>query len=211
ISVPRAGAANRFPNGSTRFCNGMMDLLAVARLAPVENAQDDDAIVLDTILKNIGRIQDAQHDLTVMFISGNRMPKSRIFAQHARLLDEIVADHLGHCRETVVKEARKSIEVRDRVTRPLDPHRSDHGRNWGVPHVWSQCSTSACGTVPNPPATAAQRRSSSASAASLTASGTSLAIRSETLTPRSAARVFNSAAVALSSSMDSVRLPILKS
>nr|WP_326863038.1 hypothetical protein [Pseudolabrys sp.] len=51
-----------------------MDLLAVARLAPVENAQDDDAVVLDTILKNIGRIQDAQHDLTVMFISGNRCP-----------------------------------------------------------------------------------------------------------------------------------------
>jgi hypothetical protein len=125
----------------------MMDLPAIARLAPVETAQDDDAIALDSILKNISHSARAARSDGNVHIRQS-MPKSRIFAQHARLLDEIVADHLGHCRETVVKEARKSIEVRDRVTRPLDPHRSGHGRNWGVPDVWSQCSTSAWSGCP---------------------------------------------------------------
>jgi hypothetical protein len=109
-----------------------------------------------------------------------------------------------------MQKCGKTIEVGDRIGRPVDPHFSDQGLNSGVPHVRSQRSTLSCATVCPPFSTAAQRRSNSAIASSSIASGTSSATSYEALTPRSAAHVLRTDAASLSTSMDSVLTVICK-
>src|SRR2546428_9401026 len=129
-----------------------------------------------------------------------------MFGQQLRLLNNRLGDPIGERRIFTLQESRKSIEVGERVVRPFDSHRSRQDRKADVPHVRSQRTTSALGTVARPSSTAFQRRSNSAILPDSTETGslsklTSSATNCETLIPRSDASVLSAAAVVSSTSI----------
>ena len=92
-----------------------------------------------------------------------------------------------------MKKRCESIEVGERIVRPLKIYWSCHERNRGVPHVRSQPTTRSCNTVASPASIFFQRRLSSAISSESTTMGSlssvaSSAISSDTVTLSSAAR-----------------------
>ena len=185
-------------------------MLPIPLLAAVISPKNDDAVTADTILNDVGRIENAQNELSIHLSPGDRAPEQRITVQNLCFLKKVMSHEPCHGLIAFMKEDGETIEIGDRIGRSFDRHRSDQGPKSVLPQVHSPRSISACGTVAWPRSIAAHGRSSSTSAESSIAGGTSSATRSETLTPCSAAGVFNTEAVALSTSMDSVFSLIIK-
>lgn len=68
-------------------------------------------------------------------------------AEKLRSADDFICDDGRQLWRFVLKELRESIEIGERVVRPLERYWSCHGRNRGVPHVRNQRTTRSCGTV----------------------------------------------------------------
>ena len=76
--------------------------------------------------------------------------------------DDFFGNGGGELGRLIVERRRETIEVSERILRPIEVYWSCHRRNRRVPHVRSHRTTRACGTVDRPASIAFQRRSSSA-------------------------------------------------
>lgn len=109
----------------------------------MKDAENDDPLAVDTILENIGSVENLKNDLPRLTSANNRMPKERIAGEQSRFCNDFTGDYAGERGKPLVQESREAVEVGKSICRPFDFHRSDQGRKSGVPQVFSQRSTSA--------------------------------------------------------------------
>jgi hypothetical protein len=181
-------------------------LVLSAAFAGVKYSQDHDVIAGVAILEDVDTSEHLQHNLSVLFTSGDRPTELRMSGQKVRSRNDRVGDGGGELRRLSVKKEGEAIEVGEGIVRPLNVYGRGHGWNRGVPHVRSQRTTRSCGTVGFPASIFFQRRSSSAISSGSTAIGSVSSVassetKSETLTPSSAARVCSTSAVCSSTSI----------
>src|SRR6266581_7026897 len=135
----------------------------------------------------------------------NRASKLRVIGKKLNLVHQLVGYELGQEWMLLLKETCETVEVGERILRPLDFHRSCQDLNPGVPQVFNQRTTSSF-EMGWPAASALfQRRSSSEIVSASRAKGSlstfaNSAISCETLRPFSAALAFRVSAVDSSTS-----------
>ena len=72
----------------------------------MEDAQDYEARVIETILEYVRRVENLKHELAVFLASGNRTPEPRECRQDLRLVYNCLRDHARKLRMMFVEEVR---------------------------------------------------------------------------------------------------------
>ncbi len=174
-------------------------------LAAVEDAQHQHGAAIVAVLKCVRSAEHRQDELTVFVAMAEWASQLRMAPEHVSSRNQFAGYACGEIRELVVQERSESIEIGERVERPLDFYWSGHGRKLEVPHVRSHWTTRSCGTRESGVALAARRSSSAISPASASrgvlSNAASSAISWGTVTPSSAARSSSTSAVRRSMSM----------
>lgn len=114
-----------------------------SHLAAVKNSKNNKSLAVYPILDDIGSIHYLHHNLSIFLVAGEMSSQTRIFQESLHRSDDFVGNNA--CKQWIplLEKSSEPVEIRERVLRPLDPHRSAHGRNAGVPQVLRQLSTSA--------------------------------------------------------------------
>lgn len=95
---------------------------SVPRFAAVEDAQHHQAIAIDPILEDVGRVEYLQDELAILHAPGNRTPQPRESRQHLCLGGNLLGHSGGEIGILLVRERRKAVEIGERVLRPLDAY-----------------------------------------------------------------------------------------
>jgi hypothetical protein len=126
----------------------------------VEEAEHQYGAAIVPVLKGVCATEHLEEEFAVFLAACYGSSQFRMTAEDVSPLDKFVCDASREVGKPFVEECGKSIEVGEGVERPLNLYWPGHGRNRGVPHVRSHCTTRSCGTR-GPSAALADRRSSS--------------------------------------------------
>src|SRR5207244_10477686 len=113
------------------------------------------------ILEHVRAAEHVHHNLPVLLTTRERPAQFRMSIQELRPGDDLMSDDRRKFWRLTLKKSCETIKVGERIVRPMQVYWSCHGRNRGVPHVRSQCTTRSCGIVGAPASISFQRRSSS--------------------------------------------------
>jgi hypothetical protein len=94
----------------------------------MENTQDHEAITIDPVLKNISRILRMQHKLAELRASFKGPPDLRMIGDDLAGFNQREPDRPGVLRIPIMEKCGEPFEISERGRRPLQPHRSRHGR-----------------------------------------------------------------------------------
>lgn len=81
---------------------------SVALLAAVEDAQDHQTLTIEAVLRNVRHIEDLQHKLAILPVSGNWPTQSRVFREHLCLGNNLMRHGLSELRMLLLEKRRKS-------------------------------------------------------------------------------------------------------
>lgn len=112
----------------------------------MEDAEHQNGAAIVPVLKGVGATEHLEEEFAVLLATCERSSQLRMSAEDVTPLDKFVGDACCEVGRPLVEECRKSIEVSEGVERRLDLYWPGHGRNPGVPHVRSHCTTRSCGT-----------------------------------------------------------------
>ena len=93
------------------------------------------------VLERVGATENRQYDLPVLAAVSERAAQLWMAPEHVRARNQLAGDAGCESWKLVVQEGGKAIEISERVCRPLDLYGPGHGRNPGLPHVRSHCTT----------------------------------------------------------------------
>ena len=114
---------------------GLKAYRASAFLAAVKHPQHDQALAVVTVTKDIGRVQNLQHDLAIVFTALYRSSELGVFLENLSFLQNFNRDDLCKMWVPILKKRREATEVGQCRGRPFEPQRFCQGLNAGVPHV----------------------------------------------------------------------------
>ena len=86
----------------------------------MEDAQDYEVRVIETILEYVRRVENLKHELAVFLAASDWTAQPRERRQHLRLVYDCLRDDARKLRMMFVEEVREALEVGERVPRPLD-------------------------------------------------------------------------------------------
>ena len=109
--------------------------------APVEDADIRMERPSYGFLKGVCATEHLEEEFAVFRAARDGSSQLRMSAEDLSPLDKFVRDASREVGKPFVEECSKSIEVVERVERPVDLYWPAHGRNPGVPHVRSHCTT----------------------------------------------------------------------
>ena len=93
------------------------------------------------VLKGVCATEHLEEEFAVFRAACDGSSQLRMSAEDLSPLDKFVRDASREVGKPFVEECSKSIEVVERVERPVNLYWPAHGRNPGVPHVRSHCTT----------------------------------------------------------------------
>src|SRR6266481_4411834 len=99
------------------------------------------ALAVEPILNDVSSIQNTDYELAIFRSPLNRASKLRVVGKKLNLVHQLVGYELGQEWMLLLKETCETVEVGERVVRPLDFHRSCQDLNPGVPQVFNQRTT----------------------------------------------------------------------
>ncbi len=130
-------AAKRAPNApsSERMAqagNARIECIGSAPFTAVQNSEHNQAPAVEPILNDVSSIQNTDYELAIFRSPLNRASKLRVIGKKLNLVHQLVGYELGQEWMLLLKETCETVEVGERILRPLDFHRSCQDLNPGV-------------------------------------------------------------------------------
>ena len=86
----------------------------------MEDAEHHQALAIETILKDVGRVEYLQHELAVFHATCDRSAQARKAERTLCLADNLLRYGLGKIRVLLREKCGEALKIAERVLRPLD-------------------------------------------------------------------------------------------